>query len=223
MSTQTADYLDAIAHLPPGATLRLEHVTWQDYEQLLADLGNNSKVRVSYDQGRMDVIAPLPVHERYKSLIHDLIVILSEELRLDLEPLGSTTLKRHLRARGAEPDDCFYIQNAVQVIGKQSLDLERDPPPDLVIEIDTTNESLSKFPIYAALGVAEIWRYDGLSTQLYVLSETNYNETSESLAFPLLSNDVLSEFLEMGQTQGQSAARREFRGWVRERLASSNK
>ena len=34
MTTQTATYLDAILHLPEGATLALVEVSWYEYEEL---------------------------------------------------------------------------------------------------------------------------------------------------------------------------------------------
>ncbi len=84
----------------------------------------------------------------------------------------------------AEPDTSFYVQNAARMIGKRRIDLETDPPPDVVVEIDVSNESLSKFPIYAALGVPEIWLYDGQEARFYQLSEQSYREIPRSLAFP---------------------------------------
>ena len=87
--------------------------------------------------------------------------------------------------KGAEPDGSFYVQNADAIIGKRRIDLSVDPPPDVVVEIDITSESLSKFPIYAAFGVPEIWRYDGRAAQIYHLVNQSYVETDASLAFPV--------------------------------------
>lgn len=96
--------------------------------------------------------------------------VLSEELGIPLETRGSATWKRRSIRKGTEPDTCFYVANAASVIGKRSIVLDTDPPPDVAVEIDVTNESLSRFPIYAALGVPEIWRYDGRSACFYELA-----------------------------------------------------
>src|SRR5438876_5554095 len=96
--------------------------------------------------------------------------LLSDIKGIELESCGSTTWKRSRLRKGSEPDTCFYVANAPKIIGKRKIDLESDPPPDIVVEIDTTNESLSKFPIYAALGVPEIWRYDGKRAYIYKLA-----------------------------------------------------
>ena len=156
MSTRTIDYRQAIDHLPQGATLVLSDVSWEDYEQLLEDLTERPGVRVTYDQGRVDIMTPLRKHEKYKEFISHLIAVLADELNIDVEPSGSTTWKKREAQKATEPDLCFYVANAAHVIGKDELDLDVDPPPDLAVEIDVTNESLSKFPIYATLGVPEI-------------------------------------------------------------------
>ena len=90
-----------------------------------------------------------------------------------------------------------------------------DPPPDVVVEIDTTNESLGKFSIYAALGVPEIWRYDGRAAQFFQLAGGGYEEIENSRAFPMLAANVLTEFIELSKTQGQSDALDAFREWAR--------
>ena len=127
MSAATTDYLALIEHMPAGAVLRVDEVSWEDYEQLLADLGEGSAVRVFYDTGRMEIMAPTSAHEKPKNVIHTLMTALRDELDTDVESLGSTTLRAEMKANGAEPDDCFYIQNAALVIGKTDLDLEPDP------------------------------------------------------------------------------------------------
>ena len=217
MSVHTADYAEAIEHLPVGAMLVVPNVSWEDYEDLLADLGNRPGVRVSYDEGRLEIVSPLPEHEKYKESVLCLARALSEELNIPLEAYRSATWKRSALRKGAEPDTCFYVVNAKRVIGKRTIDLDTDPPPDIVVEIDTTNESLSKFPIYAALRVPEIRRYDGARVQMYELKGDTYVGVDESRFLPGLSCSTLLEFLEVSKTQGQTEALRLFRQRVRAR------
>jgi Uma2 family endonuclease len=219
MPATTTDYLAAIAHLPEGAALRIDDVTWDDYEQMLADLGEGYAVRIFYDRGRMEIMAPASTHEKPKSVIHRLVTTLSDELDIDVESLGSTTFKLEMKAKGAEPDDSFYIQNAPLIIGKGDLDLSHDPPPDLVVEIDRTNASLSKFPIYGELGVPEIWRLVGRKVQIYILAGVRYDQSPASRAFPFLSTETLSGFLAQGLEEGERKAARALRAWVRQRRA----
>jgi len=213
---QPSSYLDAIAHLPAGASLLLPGFSWEEYERLQEELGESSDLRIFYDEGRVEVMSILPEHEEYADLIQALIRELTRSLKLKLETRGSATLKRQMRARGAEPDGSCYIQNADRIIGKRRLDLNIDPPPDIVIEIDLTSESTGKFPIYAALGVPEIWRYDGQNVYFYSLEDMQYAESATSLTFPSLSADALAGFIDKSKTEGQDAAIEAFREWALE-------
>lgn len=215
------NYLDAIAHLPEGGTLTFQHVPWEEYEQLLEDLGPGYRVRVTYDHGRLEIMSPLPIHERQKEFISHLMRALTEELGLDLECLGSTTYKQEEALQGLEPDTCFYIQHAAQVIGKRVFDLSVDPAPDIAVEVDVTSESLSRFHIYASLGVPELWRYDEAQFEIYHLVGADYVASPRSLAFPFLTSEVLFQLLERSRNEGQSAALRAFREWVRANQLSS--
>jgi Uma2 family endonuclease len=221
MSVATTDYLAAIAHLPAGAVLRIDDVSWEEYESLLGDLGDDYAVRIFYDQGRMEIMAPASAHEKPKSVLHTLVTALRDELDIDIESLGSTTFKSQMKATGAEPDDCFYIQNAALIIGKADVDIEHDPPPDLVIEIDRTSTSLDKFSIYAALGVTEIWRVVGNRVEIYLLENGLYIESPASSAFAFLTAQALSGFLMKGLTDGERKAAAAFRAWLRDHQTAS--
>src|SRR5262249_14225262 len=156
MSTQTIDYVDVIAQLPSGSRLVLYDVAWDEYYRLLEQIGDRSHFRISYENGRMEIVSPSAKHEKYKNLLHDLVLILGDELSLEVLSYGSTTLKVKAMKKGAEADDCFYIQHAADIGNKDDIDLTLDPPPDLVVEIDLIHESTGKLAIYAALGVPEI-------------------------------------------------------------------
>ena len=213
------DYREAVDHLPEGAILVLQDVPWDDYEQLLDDLVDRPGVRATYDQGRLEIMSPRQEHEASKEFIIALVRALSEEPDAGLESYGSTTWKRKKDAKGTEADACFYIANAQQVIGKREIDLSVDPPPDLVVEIDVTNESLGKFPIYSTFGVPEIWRYDSKRHRavMYELRGKSYGEITASRFFPILTVDVLADFVEQSKTQGQKTALAAFRRWAHKR------
>jgi len=215
MSTRSAAYLEAIEHLPEGAILVLTGVSWQEYEELLDDLTVRPGLRVSYDGGRLEIMSPLSEHEQYKELISGLARAFAESMNLPLESYGSTTWKQQQLQKGIEPDACFYIANADRVVGKRQIDLNSDPPPDVVVEVDVTNESRTKFSIYAALGVPELWRYEGKHVQMYRLEGDSYVETESGRFLTGLSGALLTEFLEIGKTKGQTATLRLFRERLR--------
>jgi Uma2 family endonuclease len=214
MATLTASYLDAIAHLPPGGTLTLHDVSWDEYEQLLEELGDCTGVRIGYDRGRLEAMSPSPYHEMYKELLQNLALITAEHLGLDFESRGSTTFKLGQFEQGAEPDTCFYVEHAAAIIGKRKLDLRRDPPPDVIVEIDVSHGSDFKLDFYARLGVPEVWRYDERQMHISHLTAAGYVEAAASRAFPPLTAEALTVHLEQSKTAGQSAALRSFRAWL---------
>jgi Uma2 family endonuclease len=211
MSTEIAAYREAVDHLPPGGMLVFQHVTWEEYEQLLEDLSTRPGVRVSYDEGRLEIMSPLPEHEEYKDSIYSMVRVFCEVRGIELETRGSATWKRSKLQKGSEPDTCFYVANAARIIGRRTIDLDRDPPPDVVVEIDSTNESISKFSIYAALRVPEIWRYDGERSFMYRRKARSYSEVPASLSFPGLTPNVVTAFLDDAKSRGQTKALQAFR------------
>jgi Uma2 family endonuclease len=203
--------------VPPGNTVQLNNISWQMYETILEEMGEGYAARLAYYKGTLEIRMPLPKHERAKSMIGDLVKVLLEELEIDCEPLGSTTFKKEDMETGVEPDDCFYIQNEAAIRGKDRIDLTIDPPPDLAIEIDNTSStSLSS---YQALGVPELWRYNGRVLQINLLQYGKYVESQVSPnfpAFPLI--EVIPQYLEQSKANGRNATIKAFRNWVRERL-----
>src|SRR5918997_182154 len=117
MSTQTTDYLNAIERLPAGAKLELFHVDWDEYEHLLTQTESlHPGHRLSYDRGRLTIVSPSSEHEDYKDFIYSLARIISLETGVMLETRGAATFKSNKLLKGAEPDTCFYVQNAAQVV-----------------------------------------------------------------------------------------------------------
>ena len=219
MSTRSAEYREAVEHLPAGSVLVLQDVPWEAYEQLLEDLSDRPGVRVTYDEGSVELVTPLRKHEKYKELVGDLIKAVGDELEINVESSGSTTWKKQKDAKGLEADVCFHITHAEQVIGRDSLDLNVDPPPDLAIEIDITNESASKFPIYATFRVPEVWRYSDKrkSVVMYELRDRAYVEIEASRSLPVLTPEIVTRFIEQSQIEGRRKALDAFRRWIRSR------
>ncbi len=196
----------------------LSNVSWQTFELLLKELGDKRSTRLAYDQGVLEIMTPLGLHENSNRFIDDLIRAIADELNLNLKKFGSLTLKREKKLKGAEPDSCYYLQNEPLVRSKQEIDLDNDPPPDLVLEIDITSGSLDKRPIYAAVGVPELWRYDGKKLEVFVLqlSSQDYQQVNQSPTFPWMPLDVIPKFIRQSLVDGETATLRAFRAWVRE-------
>lgn len=203
--------------VPPGHQLLLKDVSWQMFENILEELGESRAARVSYSKGVLEIMTPLPEHEDDKVMIGDLVKALLEELDIEFRSLGSTTFKNEEMLQAVEADDCFYIQNEAAVRGKKRIDLTIDPPPDLAIEIDIT--SRTKFNNYEALGVPELWRYDGNKLQINVLSDGKYTESNLSYNFPDFEiGEVIHQYVEQSKVQGRNATMKVFRSWVRGKI-----
>jgi Uma2 family endonuclease len=196
----------------------LHNISWQTFEALLKETGEDRGSRFAYDCGTLEIMTPLYEHENPKIQFDRFILVLAEELEIEIKSAGSTTLKRRIANRGIEPDNCYYIQNEPAVRGRQELDLETDPPPDLAIEIEISRSSVDKFGIYSALGVPEVWRYNGRVLKFYQLTDGQYVECEFSIAFPLVSLTEMSRFIEQSKTIGEIALLKLFRAWVREKI-----
>ncbi|HYW20591.1 MAG TPA: Uma2 family endonuclease [Nodularia sp. (in: cyanobacteria)] len=193
----------------------LYNISWQQFENLLQDLGESRAARIAYDCGTLEIMTPLPEHEYYKKTLSIAIEDIALELDLKYESYGSTTWKRESRMAGLEPDDCFYFQNEAAIRGRLDLDLNQDPPPDLALEIDVTSKSLNRFPIYARLGVPEVWCYDSGELKIYLLQNGEYIESETSLVFPSLPIRELPRLIEENRNEGRRAMRKAVRRWVK--------
>jgi Uma2 family endonuclease len=160
----------------------LHGVSWETYASLLADHLDRSSPRFAYDRGELEISSPSTEHEEPNRLIAQIVEVVAEEIGLDIRNLGSMTFKREDLERGFEPDSCFYVQNEERIRGKRRVEAGVDPPPDLIVEIDVTSPSLYRFPIYAAFGVPEIWRYDGHRLAISTLATGKYVEVPNSVA-----------------------------------------
>jgi Uma2 family endonuclease len=166
------------------ALLALHGVTWETYCRL-RDEPENLHLRMTFDNGRLDLISPSKLHERIACLLAQMIVAWTEVKGIDRQSCGTVTFQRAGLARGLEPDQCFYLQNEPEVRGRDELDLDRDPPPDLVVEVDITSPSRGRLPLYQALRVPEVWVWRDESLTVFVLSATGvYEARSESDALP---------------------------------------
>ena len=205
----------------PGQQMLLKDISWQQLEKILEEMGERRAARISYSDGWLEIMVPLPEHEKDKEIFGELVRILLDKLEIDFEPFGSTTLKNERMRQAVEPDTSFYIQNQAAVIGKNRIDLNIDPPPDLAIEIDIT--SRTRFENYEILGVPEFWRYQQQGLEIFLLKEGKYIKSQSSPNFPNIPIiELVNEYVRQCLTIGRSQAMRSFRSWVRDNLYTQN-
>ncbi|UKO98278.1 Uma2 family endonuclease [Nostoc sp. UHCC 0870] len=197
----------------------LPNISWQTFETILAEMGDHRAARLAYDQGTLEIMTPLMPHEHNNRLLEHLVFVLAEVLNLNIKSIGSTTCKRPDLLRGVEPDSAFYLQNEPVMRQKRHLDLMQDPPPDLVIEVDYTSASIERLPIYMALGVPEVWRYDEPIMQIYQLRGGVYVPCDVSPTFANLPlTTEIPRFLAESLNMGEIPMIRSFRNWVSQKI-----
>ena len=215
MTTATAtNYYEIVSKLPAGSELVLRGQTFEDYEEILEEVGEANGLRIAFDGEHLRIMTLSTRHEKYVRFFEMLITTLSLKLRKKILHFGSATMKTSRKNRGSEPDCCFYIQNAEAVSRKSSIDFSRDVPPDIVVEVDIHHDSLDKFSIYSALRVPEFWLFNGESLKIFRLENKGYFEIEQSIALPILSAEVLTDFLGRLEDSDQFEILLEFEKWL---------
>jgi Uma2 family endonuclease len=193
----------------------LDDVSWKFYERVLEEIGNRP-IRVTFSEGSIEIMSPLPEHEWVKKAIARLIELMVIELNIPMSGYGSSTFRREDKQRGLEPDECYYLHNASRVRGMKEFDSAVHPAPDLAVEVDITSRSIPRQPIYAALGVPELWRFDGERITILLLgNDGTYLPAPSSSAFPFLPMADFLRFVMRMENEEQTTLLREFQKWVR--------
>jgi Uma2 family endonuclease len=200
----------------PSEIIHLSGISWKTYETLLEELSDR-RFRLTYNRGNLEIMSPSPEHELSKEVLGRFIETIAEELKVSIYPLGSTTFKQ-LKLSGAEPDKCFYIRNIAAVQGKRRLDMANDPAPDLILEIDITSSSQNRLQVYADLGVAEVWIYDGEYLIIQQLQNDTYIATKYSQFFANLAISDIAGWLQKSVTMDYLELVKSFRQWVKSQI-----
>ncbi len=202
-----------------AARIILQDVSWRTYESLLADYDGRPGMRLNYDRGVLEILSPISEeHELYNRLLAFLVDTLAEATGLEYRSSGAATFKREDLQRGLEPDSCYYIQNEPRVRGNLHLDLTVDPPPDLAIEVDIRHTSLEKLRLYAAMGVPELWIYDGQRVSIFWRRDDCMVPMTSSRAFPRAKAEALPRWMEQSKLLTRTAWNQAVREWTKSLL-----
>jgi Uma2 family endonuclease len=201
------------------ASVVLHDVSWDEYCNIVAGRGDR-RFHHTYDNGMLEIMSPSRTHEWEKTYLGQAIEKLVDVLEINVVCLGSSTHQREDLLQGLEPDECYYIANEPIVRGRaKEIDLAVDPPPDLAIEIDVASSSIPRLPIYAKLGVPEVWRFDGKRVHVLSLAGEQYLDKPNSIAFPFLTAAKLTELLTEETDEADSERMRRFLAWAREQIS----
>ncbi|MGB7441702.1 MAG: Uma2 family endonuclease [Coleofasciculaceae cyanobacterium] len=209
--------------VPAEQRTLLTNISWQTFKTMLAEMGSERVTRLAYYSGTVEIMTPLMPHENSNRLIEVFVGVLCEELGLEVKRTGSLTLTRDDLEHGAEPDSSYYIENEYLVRDKEQIDLEFDPPPDLVLEVEYSRSKVDKLSLYASIGIPEFWRYNGSVLRIYKLESGQYKESNTSFAFAPVPVKEIPQFIKESRKVGELTCTRNFRNWVKQELLSSDK
>jgi Uma2 family endonuclease len=191
----------------------LENVRWETFLEL-AEGRRGSVPRMTFDHGVLELMTPRRQHETIGRLIGRIVETHSEVRGIEILSCGSTTFKRADLDRAFEPDESYYIAHADEIRPKDEVDLQIDPPPDLVIEVEITSSAIAKLRLFAALGVPEVWRHDGSRLAMLGLEGAAYRPLDSSQGLPGLTAAMIDAVLARRFEQGETALIKEFRGTI---------
>lgn len=190
-------------YLSAGTVVR-SPATWQDYQALCQQRGENSIPRIKYRSGEAILMSPLPQHGREASLIADIIKVLLDWTGDEYDSFTPVTMQLPEES-GIEPDYCFYIDHWEAISGKKRIDWRTDPPPDLVLEIEVT--SYSDVRDYLPYRVPEIWLFRNPRLSIYQLQGDEYGVQSQSRYFPEVNlSEIISQCMQIADRRNTSAA-----------------
>jgi len=192
-----------------------EDVSWEFYEQTLEQLERSGQhARVAYDEGRMEIVTTTGWHEGIKKTVARLLEHYSFVRDIPIQGYGNVTLKRKDLRKGYEPDECYYIVKSLLTTKKGHADIKKGPPPDLVVEVEVTQSDLPKHPIYAAMGVPEIWSIKAERLTVLKLEKAGYATAAKSQFFPDLDMAEFFRFVTLARLD-QHEGVKAFDAWLR--------
>ena len=218
MTTAAIDVRDLLAGVTPIKPKVLYGVSWDEYMDLVEETFNETNLKMSFNRGVLKIMGQGFAHENISRFIEKLVTIVGLVLNQNIVSSGSMSLISHKFRKGADPDESYYIQNAHLASFKNELyDDETDTPPDVVVEIDKSHSSDEKFEIYAAFGIREFWLYTDERLRIFSLTDTGeYLLAEKSSALPVLSGEILTEFINRGQKEEQFKVLSDFQNWLQE-------
>ena len=209
---------------PEDEVFSIGGLSWDQYVAIADTLGDQAGLRILFHQGRLTFVSPARVHEWSGRYIDTILLAIADGCDIEMDIVGGTTLRKQGLSVGLEGDEVYYLRdNVARMGGSRPIDLSIDPPPDLAIEVENTHKAGDSMPIYAQIGVPEVWRHDvrrGTLEFLALEPDGSYRPVSQSPAFPFLSpDDVLFQVRRAEEIRSRTRWFRQLNEWVRDVIA----
>ncbi len=213
--------MDLLDGIPPDKRVVIVDVTWDDYESLVEQIGESRNCRVAFDGNDIEMMTSGPFHQRLKSLLDWFIMTVAGELKIERQPMGSTTWKRKKLKRAIESDLCYYFDPAklaAAAAAAQSDDVDLYPNPDVAAEVDISAPRIDRPGIYAALQVPEFWRIRNKAVSIEQLGpDGTYSPALRSRFLPVRAEDV-TRWVFTEDSSSLVAWEQRLRQWIRDEL-----
>ncbi|MGF1632994.1 MAG: Uma2 family endonuclease, partial [Phycisphaerae bacterium] len=145
----------------PHNRATLSGITWEMYEQILEQTERSGRRCVlNYDGGELEIEMPSKLHELIKKFLAAILEVYLFDKATRFVPAGQTTFRRRMLDKGLEADECYYLTRLDEADDTTSPGDAEPPAPDLAVEVEVATPLLAKLPIYAAVGVTEIWHVE---------------------------------------------------------------
>lgn len=188
----------------------LRGVSWDMYRSL-RDPEENNHLRMTYDCGELEIMSPSRKHEQVSYLTGRMIDQWTLSKDIDVVAGRNTTFGRKDLEKGLEPDNCYWVSHALDVLDRDEIDLKVDPPPDLALEVEVSRSAIPKLPIYAALGVPEVWRWKfDFYEVLRLDSKGQYQPRKSSIELRKFPLHVATELISSSQGKTDTVIVKEF-------------
>jgi Uma2 family endonuclease len=169
--------------------IAVQGVPWARYVALEEALGDRPVPRVCYCEGTLELMSPGWLHEYKKKTVSRLLELYALLRDVPLQGRGSMTYCKKSTARGAEPDECYFLGKPPPTAGNTTK-----RPPDLVIEVVVSQSAIDRLSLYAGLGVPELWLWRDDRLAVFHLGKTRYREATRSRLMPELDIEELASF-----------------------------
>ena len=165
-----------------GEQRMLLYVSWKEYV-VMRDLLDGPALRMTYLEGKLELMSPSTDHEMWKKNIARLVELYAHVRGVDLRGYGSATFKREMKDRGAEPDECYLI-------GHKLIDY-----PQIALEVIHLSPLLDKLEVYSGMGIAEVWVFYKGAFQIHLLGASGtYEPAPRSALLPDLDFSLVARY-----------------------------
>jgi Uma2 family endonuclease len=191
--------------------LVLDDVSWGFYDHFLEET-RNRRLRIAFDNGRLEIAERSCKNESWKCLIRQLIQVACLEREIDLIPAGAPTLRSETKQKGLAPDECYYLSDGLMT----ARDIDESAPPDLVLDVNVISPWVNRQSVFAAFHVPELWWFDRGGLTILTLNDRHeYEQQQSSGLFPFLAAEQLNQFINRFEDERNVSVVSEFGGWIR--------